>query len=89
MSVSAIQIPTYVKNSDEENYNEELNQTLQYLIGQDGWKTPQITAANLAIVSADPLTPDGTQWYVVDAIPPVPVMLVAGVVVRLTTAPYP
>lgn len=89
MSILPIEIPTYVKNSNEENYNEELNQTLLYLIGQDGWKSPHITAANLTIIAADPLTPDGTFWYVTDAVPPGPVMKVAGVVVRLATAPYP
>lgn len=89
MSVSNLQIPTYVQQTNEENYNEELNQTLQYLIGVDGWKTPQITAANLAIISADPLTPNGTLWFVTDAVPPGPVMLVSGTVVRLATAPYP
>lgn len=89
MSISPIEIPTYIQNSNEENYNEELNQTLLYLIGQDGWKSPQITSANLAIIAADPLTPDGTFWYNIDSVPPGPVMKVAGAVVRLATAPYP
>lgn len=89
MSVNNVEIPTYVKNKNEENYNEELNQTLQYLIGSDGWKTAQITAANLAIISADPLTPNGSLWYLNDTATPGPVMLVAGTLVRLATAPYP
>jgi hypothetical protein len=80
-------IPTYIQDPNQENYNEELNQTLRDGLSDNGWTTPQISAANLAIIA--PQMPDGTQWYVTDAVPPGPVMNVAGVIKRLATAAYP
>lgn len=80
-------IPTYIKNPNQENYNEELNESLRGGLSDNGWTVPQITAANLALVS--PLMPDGTIWYVTDHIPPIWVGLQAGVVVQFTVAAYP
>ena len=82
-----MEFPTYIIDQNHENYQQLLNQVLREGLSDDGWTPPQITAANLAIIAPD--MPDGTFWYVTDAVPPGPVMNVAGVVVRLATAPYP
>jgi hypothetical protein len=87
MSILPTDLPNYLMNSNEESYEQEFNQTLRQWLSSDGWTTPQITAANLAIIA--PKMPDGTLWYVTDAVPPGPVMNVAGVIVRLATAAYP
>lgn len=80
-------LPPYIQNPNQENFMEELVQTLIDNLSDNGWVPPQITAANLAVIA--PLMPDGTFWYVTDAVPPGPVMNVSGVIVRLATAAYP
>lgn len=82
-------IPPYLQGTDDtfENFIEELSQTLRDGLSDDGWTTPQITAANLAVIAPD--MPDGTLWYVTDSVPPGPVMLVSSILVRIATAPYP
>lgn len=80
-------LPTYIQNSNQENYNEELSQTLLDNLSNNGWVVPQITMANLAIINSQ--MPDGTLWYVTDAAPPSPIMKVNGAIVRIVTAIYP
>ena len=80
-------LPPYIQNENQENYNQELSQTLIDNLSNNGWVVPQITTANLAIIESQ--MPDGTLWYVTDAAPPGPVMKVNGTVVRLVTAVYP
>lgn len=82
-----MKIQTYIKNENQENYHESLNQDINEYLSDNGWVPPQITAANLALIA--PLMPDGTFWYVTDSVPPGPVMNVSGVIVRLATAAYP
>ncbi len=66
-------------------YNDELNQSLQNGLSDNGWTFPPITAANLAIVS--PLMPDGTGWYESDA--QVIVFKLGGALRKVTTTAYP
>lgn len=87
MSFPVTDLPTYIKNPNEENYHELFNLILRSWLSSNGWTLPQITAANLAIIA--PNMPDGSIWYCTDAVPPGPVMNVAGVIVRLATAAYP
>lgn len=94
-----VDIPPYVKSPDQENYNEELNQTLYQGIGPNGFQIPQLTNAqlttdpiidqngNLTTVSA--LAQDGTCWYITDNAPPVYVGKISGALVKFTTAAYP
>lgn len=45
-----VDIPTYIENPNQENYNEELNQTLRQLLNEGGWVFPSITTAQSAIL---------------------------------------
>lgn len=80
-------IPTYIKNSNQENYNEELNQSLRGGLSNNGWTAPQILNADLLLVA--PLMPDGTIWFCTDHVPPVYVGKISGALVKFTTAAYP
>lgn len=80
-------LPTYIQNENQENYNQELNQTLRDNLSDNGWVVPQITTANLAIIESQ--MPNGTLWYVTDSMPPTFVGKVNGSLVKFTTAAYP
>ncbi len=106
-------IPTYITNprkpeeseapTGEENYQEELNQTLRQNLGPNGWSITNITDADLTTTPVlDPnlgtfttikdLMPVGTVWFVTDATPPTWVgKQSAGptVLVKFTTTAYP
>lgn len=66
-------------------YNDQLNQSLQNGLSDNGWTFPPITAANLAIVA--PKMPDGTGWYESDA--QVIVFKIGGALRKVTTTAYP
>ena len=87
MSMPNPVIPTYIRNSNQENYNEDLNQSLQSWLSVNGFPVPQITAANLTVIA--PSMPNGSVWYVVDHVPPIWVGKQAGVLVQFTLAAYP
>lgn len=92
-------IPPYVKSPDQENYNEELNQTLFQNIGPNGYVIPTLTNAQLTVnpipnglgglttVAAAAL--DGTMWYISDGAPADLVVKRSGVLRRIVTAAYP
>lgn len=92
-------LPTYIKNLDQENYHEELNQTLLQGVSDNGFTIPQITNAQLTvnpfILPDGTITtlalgmPDGTVWYVTDGAPADFVVKRSGVLRRVTTAAYP
>lgn len=92
-------LPTYVKTADQENYHEELNQTLQQGVSDKGYTIPQVTNAQLTV---DPFVlpngavttlalgmPDGTLWYVTNGAPADLVVKRSGVLRRVSTAAYP
>lgn len=66
-------------------YNDELNQSLQNGLSDNGWTFPPITAANLAIVA--PKMPDGSAWYESDA--EEIVFKLGGSLFKVTTTAYP
>jgi hypothetical protein len=66
-------------------YQEELNQVLQTNLSDNGWRVPQISAANLVLIA--PSQPDGTIWYDVDN--NVFVGNVNGALMKFTMAVYP
>jgi hypothetical protein len=92
-------LPTYVKDKDQENYHEELNQTLLQGVSNNGYTIPQVTNAELTvnpfILPDGTVTtlalgmPDGTVWYVTDGAPADYVVKRGGVLRRLLTAAYP
>lgn len=92
-------IPTYLRTTkdEEEYYQEELNQTLQENLSNNGYVLPTITDANLridevfepngSITTLDNLMPDGTMWYISDA--QVVVVKVSGSLRQIDTSAYP
>lgn len=54
-------LPTYVLNSNQENYNQELNQTLQEFFTPNGWQPPRLTTTE-ATAAAPFLNPGGF-WF--------------------------
>lgn len=67
--------PTYVKEVSEENYHEELNQTLIQGLSNNGWTVAAITSVELATEVTLPngkvgtladYMPNGTLWYLTD-----------------------
>lgn len=92
-------LPTYIKDINQGNYNEELIQTLTDNLSDNGWVVPSITTADLTVnavlwpdgTTATPAAhmPDGTIWYNTDHVPPVYVGKISGALVKFTTAAYP
>lgn len=83
-------IPLYLYSEDfikSQAFFIELCQTLLDGLSDNGWTVPPITNADLNIIY--PVMPDGTLWYVTDAVPPIPVMKVNGVLQKFTMTPYP
>ena len=103
-----MEIPNYVpnpesKSSEQENYNQQLNLTLQQNLGQLGFAVTTITNADLtatpilnpntgALTTVADLALVGSVWFITDAAPPNWVGKQAEnptVLVQFTTAPYP
>jgi hypothetical protein len=98
-------IPNYVENEtsqspEQENYNQQLNLTLQQNLGQLGFVVTSITHADLtttpilnpntgAFTTVKDLAVDGAVWYVNNAVPPVLVVKANGALEKITTTPYP
>lgn len=92
-------LPTFIKGQDQDNYVEEFNQTILQGLSNNGWTVPQVTNAQLTIdnviapdgtiTTLDALMPNGTLWYVTDAVPPIPVMKINGALRKFTTTAYP
>lgn len=94
-------IPSYVKLENQDIYHEEMSQTLQQNISNNGFVIPKITNAQLTVdIVPDPfgfnppntlanLMPNGSIWFVTDHIPPVYVGKIAGALVQFVTAAYP
>lgn len=72
-------LPTYIRAAEfvEQNYHEELNQTLRDNLSDNGYILPSVTDNQLRIdnvidvngnvTTLDAMMPDGTLWYVSDA----------------------
>ncbi len=95
-------VPPYIVGQGEfaqENYQEELSQTLFDNFSDNGLVVPSILDADLrtnAVEWPDGTTatpavhmPNGTMWFVTDHIPPVYVGKISGALVQFTTAAYP
>ncbi len=92
-------LPTYIQGQDQDNYIEEFNQTILQGLSNNGWTVPQVTNSQLTIdnviapdgtiTTLDILMPDGTLWYVTDAVPPCYVGKISSALVKFTTTAYP
>ncbi len=92
-------LPTYVKSESQENYHEELNQTLLQNVSNNGFVIPSLTNAQLTVapfilpdgtVTTVALgMPNGTIWFITDHVPPVYVGKISGALRQFTTAAYP
>jgi|WetSurMetagenome_2_1015567.scaffolds.fasta_scaffold75138_2 hypothetical protein len=57
-------LPTLVQNDNQDNYNEELNQTLRDGLSDNGWTIPAQTTLKIAEIAAlIPAMPAGTLLY--------------------------
>lgn len=85
---------------DEIVYQQDFNQTLRDGLSNNGWTVPQLTTANLTTdaiqnpadgteTTLSVLMPDGTVWYVTDAVPPCYVGKINGALVKFTTSAFP
>lgn len=68
-----------------QDYNDLLAQSLEKGLSDNGWTSPPISAANLALI--EPSMPDGTFWYESDA--QVIVFKINGALRKVTTTAYP
>ena len=85
--------------SSMQMYNDELNNVLRNGLSDNGWTLPAITAAGLTALEAQPLIdqmPNGTVWYVSDAVPPTLVVKLddgtgteTSVLRKISTTAYP
>lgn len=91
-------LPTYVKSADQENYNEELSQTLIQNLSDNGWIPPHLTNAQLTtspfaapdgtITTIANYMPNGSLWFVTDHVPPVYVGKIGNALVQFSTTAY-
>ncbi len=54
-------LPTYLLDEQQEDYQEQLNQTLRDNLSDNGWVWPSLTTAQ--IVAIEPSMPNGTVWF--------------------------
>ena len=85
-----MEIPNYIKNADQENYNEEVNLAMQQCLSQNGFIIPSLTADQItAATMLVPPLPDGMLWFCNNSSPPVYVGLISGSLVKFTTSSFP
>lgn len=60
-----MKIPTYIRQENQENYNEELNQTINDNFSDNGWTgPPSLTTDQITdLVTGPPALPVPTLWY--------------------------
>lgn len=96
-----MRIPQYIYGSvdDMQRYFALLINECNNNLSDNGWVVPPITNNELTIqpvrdqngnvTTLSALMPDGTLWYVTDAMPPCYVGKISGSLVKFTTTPYP
>lgn len=95
-------LPPYVNMAPEDEiiYQQDLNQTLRDGLSNNGWTVPQLSDAELRVnqvqnpangqlTTLAQLMPNGTLWFVTDAVPPCYVGKINGNLVKFTTTIYP
>jgi hypothetical protein len=57
-------LPTYVQQEDNNNYEQELNQTLRGWLSSNGWVLPSLDNLQVTALLATTIPPTvGTIWY--------------------------
>lgn len=92
-------LPNYIKSASQENYHEELNRVLIENASNNGFVIPPLTNAQLTtdifvspdgtITTIQDYMPNGTLWFVTDAVPPTYVGKINNALVKFTTTAYP
>lgn len=83
-------VPPYLYSEDfiqSQPFFVEIFQSMLLALSNDGWTVPQVTNAQLLAI--EPSMPNGTLWYVTDAVPPTPVMKLNGALFKLSSTAYP
>jgi hypothetical protein len=101
MTPNFMNLPTYLETENEQNYNAYLNQALRQGLSNNGWTVPQLTHQQLTAIpvinpgsgqespSLASFMPDGTLWFIIDAVPPCYVGKINNALVKFTTTAYP
>jgi hypothetical protein len=76
-------LPTYIQDSDQENYNVELNETLREFIDDNWWLPQGLTAAQVVTLTNN--FPTGAFWFNID-IAKMQVCTAPGVIETITSA---
>ena len=64
---------TYLRGVDQEDYQEQLNQTLRFNLGNNGFLLPNVTNAGVTEITNKnyvPVLPVGTTWFNTDVVAP-------------------
>lgn len=56
-----MELPSYIKNSSQETYNQQLSQILISGLSNRGWTVPNLSTVNIELIG--PSMPLGTIWY--------------------------
>jgi len=62
MSVIPTDLPVYLQEGNEENYNEEFNQTLRGWFSSNGFFLPALTSVQVTALMALTPAPQQLQW---------------------------
>jgi hypothetical protein len=67
MATNPVNLPSYVKNSVQENYHEELNETLREWFNSDSFFQPSLTNAQVtALLALTPAIEPCRTWFNTD-----------------------
>lgn len=61
MQPTVFELPTYIENGDQSNYNAEMNQTLRQMLSSTGWLLPDVTTSQATELATS--AQDGTIWF--------------------------
>ncbi len=67
--MNIVSIPTILAGGYEEDYQVQYNQTIRQLLGDTGWQPPNLTDADVLLLSDMgfvPILPRGTFWFNTD-----------------------
>lgn len=59
-----MKLPIFVKGNNNDKYQDDLNQTLDGSLSDNGWTFPRLTTAQITAIA--PQMPNGTTWYDTD-----------------------
>ena len=63
MAINPTDLPSYLKQQSQENYNEEFNQTLRQWFSSNGFFQPTLTNVQVAaLLALSPAPANGLHW---------------------------